>query len=53
MKVNEIMDMIYLVNKFEDYLRNDLDEGDDHYDIAITNQFKEVIQSKIIKRAEK
>lgn len=47
MKVTEVMELVGLVNKFEKYLKEDLDIGDDNHDMYIVESFKEVIQSKI------
>jgi hypothetical protein len=47
MKVSEVMDLVYLVDKFEKYLKEDLDIGDDSHAVYITQEFKEIIQSKI------
>ena len=49
--IKDMMDLVGLAYQFEQYLKQDLDYGDDHPEVILTEEFRELLQTKI-KRIE-
>lgn len=44
-----MMELVGLTYRFKQYLEQDLDYGDDHHEVILTEEFRELLQTKIHK----